>query len=113
MTPGQFELEAPVGTVYAEVIRGFEYTPLREVLAIAPGQTELRLSLRRWSDAREHGYYSGDVHVHFFGTATLSFSDGVKAQPGDIFEIEADAFCVPLRNPLAHVSAAQVRVRSL
>jgi hypothetical protein len=25
----------------------------------------------------------GDVHVHFFGTATLSFSDGVAAQPPD------------------------------
>ena len=22
----------------------------------------------------------GDVHVHFFGTATLSFSDGIKAR---------------------------------
>ena len=30
----------------------------------------------------------GDVHVHFFGTATLSFSDGVKTQKGDVFEIE-------------------------
>jgi hypothetical protein len=44
----------------------------------------------------------GDVHVHFFGTATLSFSDGVEAQEGDVFEIEADAFALPLRNPLAH-----------
>ena len=43
----------------------------------------------------------GDVHVHFFGTATLSFSDNVRTQPGDIFEIEADAFALPLRNPLA------------
>ncbi|MDE2041448.1 MAG: FAH family protein [Alphaproteobacteria bacterium] len=42
----------------------------------------------------------GDVHVHFFGTATLSFSDGIGAQPGDEFEIEADAFHLPLRNTL-------------
>ncbi|MGX5217433.1 AraD1 family protein [Pseudomonas segetis] len=40
----------------------------------------------------------GDVHVHFFGTATLSFADGVKAQPGDQFEISLDAFGEPLRN---------------
>ncbi|MFI8480098.1 AraD1 family protein [Pseudomonas sp. NPDC078700] len=40
----------------------------------------------------------GDVHVHFFGTATLSFADGVKAQPGDHFEISLDAFGEPLRN---------------
>jgi len=43
----------------------------------------------------------GDVHVHFFGTATLSFSDGIATQPGDVFEIRADAFALPMRNPLA------------
>lgn len=42
----------------------------------------------------------GDVHVHFFGTATLSFSDGVRAEQGDVFEIEAESFGRPLRNPL-------------
>ncbi len=40
----------------------------------------------------------GDVHVHFFGTATLSFADGFKAQPGDTYEISLDAFGEPLRN---------------
>jgi hypothetical protein len=43
----------------------------------------------------------GDMHVHFFGTATASFADGIEAQPGDVFEIEADAFRLPLRNRLA------------
>ncbi len=43
----------------------------------------------------------GSVHVHFFGTATLSHSDGISARPGDVFELEADAFALPLRNPLA------------
>jgi hypothetical protein len=42
----------------------------------------------------------GDVHVHYFGTATLSFADGIRAQPGDVFEIEAEPFGKPLRNPL-------------
>ena len=43
----------------------------------------------------------GDVHVHMFGTATLSFAAGLVPQAGDIFEIEAAAFGLPLRNPLA------------
>ncbi len=43
----------------------------------------------------------GDVHVHMFGTATLSFADGIKPQPGDVFEIEAAPFGLPLRNPLS------------
>ena len=42
----------------------------------------------------------GDVHVHMFGTATLSFADGVQTRPNDIFEIEAPQFGHPLRNPL-------------
>ena len=43
---------------------------------------------------------SGDVHVHFFGTATLSFADDIKPRDGDRFEIELPAFGRPLRNPL-------------
>jgi hypothetical protein len=55
----------------------------------------------------------GDVHVHFFGTATLSFSDGVRTQPGDVFEIEAPPFTLPLRNPLARSPQAPVAVKTL
>jgi hypothetical protein len=55
----------------------------------------------------------GDVHVHFFGTATLSFSDGIKTEKGDVFEIEAEPFGLPLRNRLAIGKAAKVKVRAL
>ena len=56
----------------------------------------------------------GDVHVHFFGTATLSFSEGFRTQEGDVFEIEAAPFTLPVRNPLkASVEAAFTQVRSL
>jgi hypothetical protein len=55
----------------------------------------------------------GDLHVHFFGTATLSFSAGVKVEPGDVFEIEAAPFRYPLRNPLRVAEAEEVRIRAL
>lgn len=55
----------------------------------------------------------GDVHVHFFGTATLSFADGVRTQVGDVFEIAAEPFTLALRNPLAEVSAPDVAVAQL
>lgn len=42
----------------------------------------------------------GDVHIHYFGTATLSIADGIKTEHGDIFEIEASPFGAPLRNTL-------------
>jgi hypothetical protein len=56
----------------------------------------------------------GDIHVHFFGTATASFADGVETRPGDVFEIAADAFRLPLRNALARAhDEGIVRVAAL
>ncbi len=55
----------------------------------------------------------GDVHVHFFGTATLSFSDNVRTEPGDVFEIEAAGFGLPLRNALEIRPASLSAVRAL
>ncbi|TGG95617.1 FAH family protein [Natronospirillum operosum] len=43
----------------------------------------------------------GDAHLHFFGTATLSFADSIETRAGDIFEIEAEPFGRALRNPIA------------
>ena len=48
---------------------------------------------------------TGDVHVHFFGTATLSVADGIKTQAGDVFEIDSAPFGLPLINPLAFAPA--------
>jgi hypothetical protein len=42
----------------------------------------------------------GDVHLHFFGTATLSFADGIRVEAGDRFEIELPELGAPLINPL-------------
>ena len=42
----------------------------------------------------------GDLHIHFFGTSTLSFADGLKTVEKDEFEISVPAFGRPLRNSL-------------
>jgi hypothetical protein len=55
----------------------------------------------------------GDIHVHFFGTATLSFADDVQTQEGDVFEISAPPFALPLRNRLVPQAPAPVRVTPL
>ena len=55
----------------------------------------------------------GDIHVHFFGTATLSCADEVRTRNGDLFEIEAAPFALPLRNPLGMADAAAIRVHAL
>ena len=55
----------------------------------------------------------GDVHVHTFGTATLSVAAGVSTQAGDVFEIEAGGFGLPLINPLKIGKAEKVTVRKI
>lgn len=55
----------------------------------------------------------GDVHVHMFGTATLSFADGISTQAGDVFEIEESQFGAPLRNAVAIENERPVNMKSL
>jgi hypothetical protein len=55
----------------------------------------------------------GDVHLHFFGAATLSFSDGVRVQAGEQWEIESAEFGPPLVNRLAVQSSETAPVRPL
>jgi len=53
------------------------------------------------------------VHVHFFGTATLSFAAGVQVRAGDVIEIAAQPFRLPLRNPVAQADSPLTGVRAL
>ena len=41
------------------------------------------------------------MQIHYFGTATLSFSDEIRTQVGDTFEIEAAPFVKSLKNTIA------------
>ena len=56
---------------------------------------------------------AGDVHVHFFGTATLSFADNIAVAPGEQFEISANAFGPALRNTLTVASDVVPAVSTL
>jgi hypothetical protein len=55
----------------------------------------------------------GDVHIHFFGTATLSFAEGVTTKEGDVFELTAEPFRLPLSNTLRRSAASTVKVTPL
>jgi hypothetical protein len=58
--------------------------------------------------------HAGQVHVHFFGTATLSCADGIETQAGDIFEISADGFRLGLTNVMVDgADAGMMRVKLL
>jgi len=42
----------------------------------------------------------GNAHCHFLGASVLSFSEKIKVQPGDAFEISSPEFGKPLINPV-------------
>jgi hypothetical protein len=77
-------------------------------------------NMSHWLRNLEHHHFKyalfrrpGDVHVHFFGTATLSFAAGVEVRAGDVCEIAALPFRLPLRNPIARAGSAAPPVRAL
>ncbi|MDQ0392553.1 AraD1 family protein [Labrys monachus] len=55
----------------------------------------------------------GDVNVHYFGTATLSVSDGIVTREGDTFEISSEPFGLPLVNSIGRAAAPWPVVKAL
>src|SRR5262245_22783337 len=63
---GDATVAVPAGAVRVEVWKGLEYTPLNVSTQVAAGETrDVRLTLARAVPMEEHGYYSGDPHLHF------------------------------------------------
>ncbi|MCH8870115.1 MAG: CehA/McbA family metallohydrolase, partial [Chloroflexi bacterium] len=70
---GRCEGWLPRGEVIVDVARGFEYEPLREKVTIKPGQQDLKLRLKRWTNMNAKRWFSGDSHVHFLSTQGSHF----------------------------------------
>ena len=71
---------------------------------IATGEAEMCHSLANI----EHHHFKfeghrrpGDIHIHFYGAHSLSFSDEVQLGAGDVMTIRFDGFGRALRNPVA------------
>lgn len=64
---GTCEVRLPPGAIAVEVCKGPEFTPLRRVISLAPGQIALRLTVARWTNWRSRGWVSGDTRVLFIG----------------------------------------------
>ena len=63
--PGVFATDLPVGDLYVELFKGFEYEPARCKVTVRPGQKKLTLRVHRWKDMRSKGWVTADTHVHF------------------------------------------------
>lgn len=55
----------------------------------------------------------GDVHIHFFGTATLSFTEGVEILSGDVIEIASSPFGKALQNPVQWQDEVSFKIETL
>lgn len=91
---GAFQIELPVGEVYLEMTKGFEYEPIRQKLQITPDQRELKLETRRFANLRARNWITADTHVHFLSPSTavlegqaegLNLIHLLAAQWGDLF----------------------------
>jgi len=68
--PGEFTTDMPVGDVYVEIYKGFEYAPVRRKVEIKRGARALELKINRWTDLRRTGWVTADTHVHFLSPQT-------------------------------------------
>lgn len=59
-----FLAELPPGSYTITVERGKEYLPNTQSVLVEEGSTDLRIELHRWVRMAEHGWYSGETHVH-------------------------------------------------
>jgi hypothetical protein len=91
---GEFDITLPGGDVFVEVVKGFEYSPVRQRVHLLPGQRELRLTLERPIDWRARGWLTADTHVHFLSPQTAwleARAEGINlvnllaSQWGDLF----------------------------
>ncbi len=67
---GEFTTELPVGDLFVEVNKGFEYEPVRLKTTVKAGQEELTLTIRRKLDWRKTNWVTADTHVHFISPQT-------------------------------------------
>ena len=67
---GKFTTDLPVGDLYVEIWKGFEYRPVRTKVRVRPGQKKLKLLIKRWKDLRSEGWVTADTHVHFISPHT-------------------------------------------
>ena len=97
--PGRFQIELPVGEVYVELTKGFEYEPTRSRLKIRPGQRELNLKMKRRFDWKAQRWMTADTHVHFISPQTawlegqaegLNLINLLASQWGKLFTNVAD-----------------------
>jgi len=96
---GELDIELPTGPVYAEVVKGFDYRPVRARIEIQPGQRDLTIAIERPADHIRAGWITADTHVHFLSPQTawlegqaedINVVNLLATQWGDLYTSVAD-----------------------
>lgn len=67
---GDCEVDLPLGTVYIEVSRGYEFAPIRTSFQVDAETDEVVFKLDKLLRWREAGWVTADTHVHFLSQTT-------------------------------------------
>jgi len=67
---GEFTTDLPVGDLYVEIFKGFEYRPIRQKVTVRPGQEVLEFTIAPELAWRRAGWVTADTHVHFISPHT-------------------------------------------
>lgn len=115
---GAFDIELPPGVVCCEIVKGFEYRPLRARVELPGNGPELTFALERAADLRRDGWVTADTHVHFVPPSTalleaqaegLNLVHVLATQWGRLYTNVGDFLASPL---LDHAAEAGVWVGS-
>lgn len=83
-TPGRFTVEAPPGMFSVEAVKGFEYLPVKETIDVKAGQVHsITLTLKRMTNLKARGWFSGSNHVH------MNYAGNLHNTPENLFLMNA------------------------
>ncbi len=67
---GETVVDLPIGTVYVEVAKGFEFRPMRLSVQVGSDTNEVSIEVERALTWRSQGWIAADTHVHFLSPIT-------------------------------------------
>jgi TolB protein len=96
-SPGSDAIDVPAGKTTLEIVRGFEYAPVRLDVTVEAGKTSaVTASLSRVANLAADGWYSGSTGAHMHGGGLLRYG-----QEHLLLQADAEDLAV-VNNALAH-----------
>jgi len=83
-SPGHFSVDVPPGPFTVEAVKGFEYEPSKQTVQVKAGEVQsVTLTLKRMTNLKAKGWYSGSNHVH------MNYAGNLHNTPDNVFMMNA------------------------